>query len=155
MVLLLSWSSNRGLASAFKTPNCVSEGPAARMSTLFGTLPCTIKPAIITLAPVPTCRRVEIFPSVAGQGVGVGFGVGVALGVGGGVGRGVGVAEGTGVGVGGGVGVAAGVDVGVGVPVGVAVGVPGGVGVGVAEPLHSANLKFPMRVRQLELLIAS
>jgi hypothetical protein len=41
------------------------------------------------------------------------------------------------------------------VPVGVAVGVPVGVGVGVAEPSHSANLKFPMRVRQWELLDAS
>src|SRR5438067_2347431 len=62
MVPVLSWSSSCGLASALGTPNCVNEGPAARMSTLFGELPCTMKPAIITLARVPTFSRVEIFP---------------------------------------------------------------------------------------------
>ena len=35
-----------------------------------------MKPAIITLAPVPTWSRVEMFPSVAGLGAGVGVGVG-------------------------------------------------------------------------------
>src|SRR5450759_4252782 len=104
MRLVLSWSSSCGLASAFGTPNRVREGPAARMSTLFGALPCTMKPAIITLSPVPTCSRVEMFPSVAGWGVGVAVDVGVAVGVGvGGV-----------VGVGVSVGVAAGVVVGLG-----------------------------------------
>src|SRR5450631_1518269 len=127
MVLLVSCSSSCGLASAFGTPNCVKEGPAARMSTLFGTLPCTMKPAIITLAPVPTCRRVAMFPSVAGLGVGVGVGVGVGTGlgvgvdIGVGVGLGVGVAEGAGVGVGVGIGLGVGVDIGVGVGLGVGV----------------------------------
>src|ERR1700730_601944 len=120
MVLLVSWSSSRGLASALGTPNCVSEGPIARISTLFGALPCTTKPAIITSAPVPTCSRVEMFPSVAGLGVGGGVAVGVPLGVGVGAGVGVGVAAGVGVGVAPGVGV--------GVAIGVGVGVGGGVG---------------------------
>src|ERR1700680_980756 len=106
MVLVVSWSSSRGLASALGTPNCVREGPAARMSTLLGTLPCTMKPAIITLSLVPTCSRVEMFPSVAGLGVGVGVGVGVPVGVGAGVATGVGVGVAAGVGVAVGVGVA-------------------------------------------------
>src|SRR6266446_4042838 len=105
MVLLESWSSSRGLASAFGTPNCVREGPTARMSTLFGALPWTMKPAIITRSLVPTCSRVEMFPSVAGLGVGVGVDVGVGDGVAVGVGVGVGVGNGVGVGVAVGVGV--------------------------------------------------
>src|ERR1017187_9006845 len=115
MRLVVSWSSSRGLASTFGTPKFAREGPAARINTLFGALPCTMKPAIITLAPVPTCSRVEMFPSVAGLGVGVA--VGGALGVG----VGVGVAEGTGVAVGVGVGLR--VAEGTGVAVGVGVGV--------------------------------
>ena len=61
------------------------------MSTLFGAplgpelvaegLPVMMKPAIITLPPVPTCSRVEMFPSVAGLGVGVGIALEVGLGV--------------------------------------------------------------------------
>src|SRR5664279_4508771 len=115
MMLLLSCSSNIGSANGFGTPNCAREGPAARMSTLFGAVPCTMKPAIITLAPVPTCSRVDMFPSVAGLGVGVGDGVGVAVAVGVGVGVGVGVAGGVapGVGVAVDVGVAEGIGVGV------------------------------------------
>ena len=64
-----------------------------------------MKPAISTLSLVPTCSRVEMFPSVAGLGVGVGVGVGVAVAVavGVGVGVGLGVGVGVGVGVGGGV----------------------------------------------------
>src|SRR4030081_2152881 len=100
MVLAVSWSSSRGLASALGTPNWVREGPAARMSTLLGALPCTMKPAIITLSAVPTCSRVEMFPSVAGLGVGVGVRVAVGVGVGVGVAIGVVVATGVGVGVG-------------------------------------------------------
>src|SRR5450432_2806027 len=90
MVLLVSCSSSCGLASGLGTPKFAREGPIARMSTLFGALPCTTKPAIITLAPVPTCSRVAMFPSVAGLGVGVGVGVG---------GGGVDVGDGAGVGV--------------------------------------------------------
>src|SRR5450631_2559671 len=100
MVLLASWSSSRGLASAFGTPSCVKEGPAARMSTRFGELPCTMKPAIITRSLVPTCSRVEMFPSVAGLGVGIGVGVGVAVGTGEGLAVGVGVELGLAVGEG-------------------------------------------------------
>src|SRR5438067_7261130 len=99
MVLVVSWSSSLGFGSAFGTPNCVREGPAARMRTLFGALPCTMKPAIITRSLVPTWRRVEMFPSVAGLGVGVVVGVGVGVVIG--------VAVATGVGVGAGVEVAA------------------------------------------------
>src|SRR5450755_1812802 len=107
MVVVVSWSSSRGLASTFGTPKFAREGPAARMSTFFGALPCTMKPAISTLAPVPTCSRVDMFPSVAGLGVGVGVAVGVPVGVA------IGVPVGVAVGVPVGVGVAAGVGVGV------------------------------------------
>src|SRR5437762_9297716 len=116
MVLVVSWSSSRGLASGFGTPKLAREGPVARMSTLLGALPCTMKPAIITRSLVPTCSRVEMFPSVAGLGVGVGVGVGVSVGVAIGLGVGVGVDVGVGLGVR--VGVAVGVGLGVGVPVG-------------------------------------
>src|ERR1039457_2537340 len=122
MVLLVSCSSSCGLASTFGTPNSVREGPAARMSTLFGTLPCTMKPAIITLAPVPTCSRVEMFPSVAGLGVGVGVGAAVGVAVTVAVGVAVAVA----------VGVAATVAVAVAVWEGVGVGATVAVGVAVA-----------------------
>src|ERR1017187_8477484 len=100
MVVVVSWSSSRGLASTFATPKFAREGPAARMSTLLGALPCTMKPAIITLAPVPTCSRVDMFPSVAGLGVGVGVDVGVAVGLDVGVGVGFAVVVGVTVGVG-------------------------------------------------------
>src|SRR5213596_483042 len=93
----------------------------ARMITLFGSVPCTINPPIITLSPVCTKARVEMLPSRA-IGVGVAVGAGVAVGVT--VAMGVGVAVAVGVGVG--VRVAVAVVVGVGVvdAVGVGVGVP-------------------------------
>src|SRR6267378_3615426 len=59
-----------------------------------------MKPAIITLSPVPTCSRVEMFPSVAGLGVGVGVGVKVGVGLGAGVPVAVAVAVGVGLGEG-------------------------------------------------------
>src|ERR1043166_5801245 len=99
MVLVESWSSKRGLASGFGTPRFAREGPAARMSTRFGALPCTMKPAIITRSLVPTCNRVEMFPRVAGLAVAVGVAVGVGVGVGVDVGVRVGVGVGVGVGV--------------------------------------------------------
>src|SRR5438093_10227708 len=89
----------------------------ARIITLFGSVPCTIKPPIITLSPVCTKARVEMLPRRA-IGVGVGVGVGVAVGVT--VAVGVGVAAAVGVGVG--VRVAVAVVVGVAVAVGVGVG---------------------------------
>src|SRR5436309_2683711 len=153
MVFVVSWSSRRGLASALGTPNGIREGPAARMSTLLGAFPCTMKPAIITRSAAPTWSRVEMFPSVAGLGVGVGVGVapGVAVGLGVGVAEGTGVVVGVGVGTGGvgeGVGVAGGVgvavDVGVTVAVGVAVGLGEGVGVGpvvrIVKPVSFAKV---------------
>src|ERR1700676_5577723 len=99
MRLVASWSSSCGLESALGTPNCVREGPAARMSTLLGALPCTMNPAIITRSLVPTDSRVDMFPSVAGLGVGVAPGVGVGVTPGVGVGVGIGVTPGVGVGV--------------------------------------------------------
>src|SRR5437016_9416065 len=90
----------------------------ARIITLFGSVPCTINPPIITLSPVCTKERVEMLPSRAVD-VGVGVGVGVAVGVTVGVGVGVRVA----------VGVA--VAVAVGVAVAVAVGEAVGLGLGV------------------------
>src|SRR6476659_869132 len=77
-------SSNVGLANTSGTPNGVSSGPMARIMTLFGWLPWTMKPPIITLSAVWTKLRVLMLASmdVAGgvaEGVGVGFGVGDAL----------------------------------------------------------------------------
>src|SRR2546421_7369373 len=95
----------------------------ARIITLFGVVPCTMNPPIITLSPVCTKARVEMLPSRA-IAVGVGVGVGVAVGVSVGVGVGVRVAVG--------VAVAVAVAVVVAVAVAVAVGVVVGVGVGLA-----------------------
>ena len=72
----------------------------ARTIIFFGCVPVTMKPPISTLSPVSTRKRVEMFPRIAGEALGVGVGVGVAEGVGVSVGVGVGVAVGKGVGVG-------------------------------------------------------
>src|SRR5207237_1929107 len=93
-------------------PFALTDGPRARKTTFLGSLPVIIIPAMRTLSPVCTRRRVEMFRSCAGVGVGVGVGDGVAVGVA--VGLGVAVAVGVAVGV----GVAGGVGVG---------GAPGGV----------------------------
>src|SRR6266566_1810477 len=79
----------------------------ARIITLFGSVPCTINPPIITLSPVCTNARVEMLPSRA-TGVGVGVAVGVTVGVGVAVAVAVGVA----------VAVAVGLTVGLGLGVG-------------------------------------
>src|SRR5689334_12694565 len=93
------------------------------MITLFGSLPCTINPPIITLSPVCTKERVEMLPSRAtGVGVGVAVTVGVEVAVA--------VAVGVGVRVAVAVEVATGVTVGVTVAVGLEL--TAGVGVGVA-----------------------
>jgi hypothetical protein len=55
-------SSNLGLAKASVIPNWVSSGPMARMMTLFGPVPWTIKPPIITCSPVWTKLRVLMLP---------------------------------------------------------------------------------------------
>src|SRR5437868_119641 len=90
-------------------PFAFTDGPRARKTTFFGSLPVIIIPAMRTLSPVCTRRRVEMFKSCAGVGVGVGVGDGVTVGVA----VGLGVAVGVGVGVGPGVivGVAVGVAV--------------------------------------------
>src|SRR2546429_9895694 len=67
-----------------------------RNTTGLFALPVMMKPPIITLSPMSTRKRVEMFNAWAGVGVGVG--VGVAVGVV--VGVAVGVAVGVGVGVG-------------------------------------------------------
>src|SRR5215470_6506809 len=75
-------SSNVGLANTSGTPNGMSSGPMARIMTLFGWLPWTMKPPIITLSSVWTRLRVLMLASDDGgvpEGVGVGFGVGDAL----------------------------------------------------------------------------
>ena len=53
----------------------------ARMMTLFGWLPWTMKPPIMTLSAVWTKLRVLMLPSMD-VGVGVAEGVGVGMGVG-------------------------------------------------------------------------
>src|SRR5436190_24106569 len=107
---LPSCSSNVGSASAPGTlyGGAPSSGPMARIITLFGVVPCTMNPPIITLSPVCTKARVEMLPSRA-TAVGVGVGVGVAVGVTVTVAVGVGVRVAVGVGVG--VNVAVGVNV--------------------------------------------
>ena len=139
-------------------PKRVKEGPMARISTCFGTLPLMMKPPIPTLFPVCTRIRVEKLTACAATGVGdaVGLGVGV-VGVTVGVGVGVaGVTVGVGVGV---IGVTVGVGVGVvGVTVGVGVGVLGvtvGVGVGVAGVTVGVGVGVGVAVEQLEIMMVS
>src|SRR5439155_19273879 len=87
----------------------------ARIITLFGSVPWTMNPPIITLSPVCTKARVEMLPSRAiGVGVGVGVGVAVAEGVGVGVNVAVAIAVGVAVAVADGATVTVGVGVGVG-----------------------------------------
>src|SRR5215475_5264713 len=76
-------NSNVGLANTLGTPNGVSSGPMARMMTLFGWVPWTMKPPIITLSAVWTKLRVLMLASmdVAGVAVGVAVAVAVAVGV--------------------------------------------------------------------------
>src|SRR5688572_15967961 len=50
-----------GLARAPGTPNWVSDGPRARITRFFGVEPPMMKPPIITLSPVSTGPRVEMF----------------------------------------------------------------------------------------------
>ena len=57
-------SSNVGLANTLGTPNGVSSGPMARIMTLFGWLPWTMKPPIITLSSVWTKLRVLMLASM-------------------------------------------------------------------------------------------
>ena len=97
-----------------------SDGPIARTIIFFGCVPVTMKPPISTLSPVSTRKRVEMFPRIAGEALGVAVGIAVDVGVTVGVRLGVGL----------GVAVGVGVDVGLGVAVAVAVGVGVGVGVG-------------------------
>src|SRR6266481_9421137 len=112
-----SCSSNVGSANALRIlyGGGISSGPMARIITVFGPVPCTMNPPIITLSPVCTKPRVLTLPSMASGGVAVG--VGVPAGVGVGVGAGVGVRVGAGVGVRVGVGVGVRVGVGVGLSV--------------------------------------
>ena len=132
---LLLRNSRVGSANALGTPVPASEGPMARMSTVFETVPVTMKPPINTLSPVCTTPRVEIFAKPQlGTGVGVGVGVPVAVAVG--VPAAVAVAVGVPAAVAVAVGVPAAVAVAVGVAATVAVGVAVAVavGVGVAAP---------------------
>ena len=56
-------SSSVGFGRAPGTPKGMSEGPIARMITLIVlTLPVAIIPAMRTLSPLNTRRRVEMFP---------------------------------------------------------------------------------------------
>src|SRR2546423_3367782 len=72
------------------TPALTREGPRPRSTTGLDAFPRMIKPPIITLSPVSTRKRVEIFRAWAGvtvgEAVGVAVGVAVAVGVGVGVG---------------------------------------------------------------------
>ena len=61
----------------------------ARTMTFFGCVPVMMNPPIRTLSPVSTRKRVEMFPKVPGEAVGVGAAVGVGVGVRGRVGGGL------------------------------------------------------------------
>src|SRR2546421_1458773 len=84
---LAPWSSITGSlrSDAAGRPELVSEGPMPRNTTGLATLPVMMKPPIITLSPVSTRRRVEMFNALAGVAVGVAGGgaEGVGVGVGG------------------------------------------------------------------------
>src|SRR6266478_873456 len=80
-----SRNSRTGLASA-SGKNEESDGPTARTIIFFGCVPLTMKPPINTLSPVSTRKRVEMFPRIAGEALGVGVAVAVTVGVGVGVG---------------------------------------------------------------------
>jgi hypothetical protein len=54
-------SSRMGSSKTSLIPKAVSDGPMARSNTGFDAFPVTINPAIMSLSPVPTFNRVEIF----------------------------------------------------------------------------------------------
>src|SRR2546423_4791999 len=124
---LLPRSSRTGSRSRSLSPACAREGPMPRRNSFLGVLPVMIKPPIMTLSPVPTRRRVEMFKAWAGVDVAVGVAVGVAVAVA----VGVAVAVAVGVAVAVAVGVAVAVAVAVGATVAVAVAVAVAVGVAV------------------------
>src|SRR6266478_7111472 len=88
-----SRNSRTGSASA-SGKNEESDGPMARTIIFFGCVPVTMKPPISTLSPVSTRKRVEMFPRIAGEALGVA--VAVAVGEDVGVGVTVGVSVGAG-----------------------------------------------------------
>ena len=100
-----------------------SDGPIPRKTTGLDSLPVMIKPPIITLSPISTRSRVEIFKFWAGVPVGVAVAVAVGVAVAVAVGVDVAVAEAVGVAVAVAIGVQVAVAVGVAVAVAVAVGV--------------------------------
>src|SRR5207248_2340698 len=126
------WSSRTGSCKTRATgsPALARDGPMPRRTTDFDVFPRMMKPPIMTLSPVSTRNRVEMFNAWAGVEVGVVVGVAEAIGVT--VGDAVAVAVGDAVAVAVGVAVAVAVGVAVAVAVGVAVAVAVGVAVGVA-----------------------
>src|SRR5204863_7979396 len=70
-------SSNVGFASAFGRVygGADNSGPIARRMTVFGPVPWTIKPAIMTLSPVCTKARVEMLPRRDAVDFGIAAGV--------------------------------------------------------------------------------
>src|SRR3954463_8623629 len=81
----ITGSCRTWLAGTFAAAN---DGPIPRMITGLEAFPVMINPAIITLSPVSTRNRVEMFNACA-AGVTVGVGVGDAVGVADGVAVGV------------------------------------------------------------------
>src|SRR5205807_4868889 len=121
------WSSSTGSLRTFAAgiPELTSDGPSPRSTTGLDTLPRIMNPPIMTLSPVSTRRRGEMFNAWAGVDVGVAVGVGV--------------------------GVAVAVAVAVGVAVAVAVGVAVGVGAGAlsgwrpgSAPVLASELPAPL-----------
>src|ERR1700716_2126681 len=80
VALLASWIPSVGLARASAIPKGTNDGPIARTRIFLvePAGPCTMKPSINALSPVPTGRRVETLPTKPGVPAGVGVGVGAS-----------------------------------------------------------------------------
>src|SRR5947208_1161903 len=66
LVAMMLWSEERtrvsvGLASGLAMPNAASDGPVPVITTVFDEAPPITNPAIVTLLPVCTLLRVEMF----------------------------------------------------------------------------------------------
>src|SRR2546423_6489099 len=114
----LPLNSKVGSWSGSATPKTAREGPIPRMIMRLASLPSIMKPAISTLSPASTRKRVEILARCeldVGVAVGVGEGIGVAVAIGVAVGVAAGLAVGVGLAVA--LGVAIGVELGTAVAV--------------------------------------
>ena len=76
---LPSRNSRVGSASTSLRPELVSDGPIPLTATSFAPFPVMMNPPIMTLSPISTRNRVEIFKARAGVDEGVGVRLGLVL----------------------------------------------------------------------------